>query len=291
MKLLLVSVLLLLTTCKRAVENVPDAGPPRVVRAQWPADLMRDVTQVRISHGVETAVVRLSKEPGGGRPAVWLMDSPFVGDADPDAIDRLRFILTTPQLVEALPPPPTPVAFRIELTGATTTTLTSFEAALGAPIPVEISGVGRFLVSPTEFSNKVPLPTSFAASGLWVDANNHAQRLTVKSRSRPGYELALEKGEWRVVKGNTATRRELDDFIGVIVGRQAIGHSSAAPATLGLEPPAATATLCIDTGRCRDFLFGLVAVDGGPTRYFAQTAGSAALELRDNDWRLLVTGP
>src|SRR5436309_3316039 len=130
-----------------------------------------------------------------------------------------------------------PISFQIDLTQKSGTAwhITTFQAPLNQPIPVYVENVGDFLVSPVEFGNKIPDPNDFAPAGLWVSANGKANHLTVKGKTP--FELAGAGEDWRVV-GPKKSVFDLDDFPGVIIGRQAIGHPDERdPRALGLDPP------------------------------------------------------
>src|SRR5207302_1408886 len=106
------------------------------------------------------------------------------------------------------------------------------------------------------------------------------------------FEVEGHGEDWHLVAPKKPTVFDLDDFPGVIIGRQAISHSDEKnPAALGLDPPLAVATLCAgDPPECRDFRFGKVEAKG-VTHYYAQAPDSDPVELRDNDWKLIVDGP
>lgn len=265
------------------------AGAARAVRPVWPADLMSEVVALRVQRGEAVSSLRFDDAAG------WQMDVPFRGEADPDAVDRLRFVLHEPLFVEGTPLTAGPPDFQFELKkrSGQTVRLLTWPAALGAPIAVRVEGIGDFVVSPVEFGPKLPEPERFVPPALWVAARQGACRMTV--RPGPGargsaYELAGSGEDWHVVRGNKGSKRELDDLVGVIIGRQIIGHSKRPPEELGLARPTAVATLCLTDGGCREFRFGS-AKDGATVRYYAQGPDSDPAELRDNDWKLLVSGP
>ncbi len=243
----------------------------------WPKDLTTGWTAITVRRTVPNEPERLAKLELGA-DGVWRMTAPFRGDADVDAIARLKVALEAPQLAGAKLPP-TPESFAIELRqGKNVRRVATHLAGLNQPIAVTVDGAS-FVISPVEFATKLPDPGDFAPPGLWVAARNDAISIEVKGRSN--YKLIGRGEDWKVADGGVPNH-DLDDVVGVIVGRQASGHPSA---TLKLDPPAALATLCT-AKECRDFKF---ATANG--RYYALAPGADWLELRDNDWKLLVEGP
>src|SRR2546428_7262851 len=100
------------------------------------------------------------------------MHPPLGGEADPDSVGRLEFVLKPRGVLGPRPPPhekTEPISFQIDLTQKSGRAfhITTFQAPLNAPIPVYVEGVGDFLVSPVEFGNKIPDPNDFAPAGLW----------------------------------------------------------------------------------------------------------------------------
>jgi hypothetical protein len=158
---------------------------------------------------------------------------------------------------------------------------------------VEVDGASLFLVSPVELATKIPDPHDLFPPGLWPSAHGHATSLAVVGPSR--YRLRRAAGgEWTAAGGGRAAR-PLKAFAAVITARNAVGAPTLAPARLGLDPPLATATLCARpppraAPECRTFRFGEATVDG-QRRTYAVGPGMDPVELRDDEWRLLVRGP
>lgn len=256
----------------------------------WPVGLTRSLVRVEVLRTRPGQAPRSAKVflDQGTR---WLMESPRRGEADPEALQRLNLALDSPLLVAPGAAPARfddPVEFDLTLTSRSkkATHLQTLQAPLGQPIPVIIDGVSRFLVSPVEFATKVPDPDDFLPPGLWVNAALTATSLKVQGPA--SYRLVREAGEWKSPDGR-ASARDLDDFPGVILGRQAMSHPEADLRALGLAAPVATATMCAGQ-RCLAFKFG--KVDGaGTTRYYAQAPEADPIELRASDWNLLVAGP
>src|SRR5438874_2113146 len=112
---------LTLLACGCTKAQAPDAGraaPAPAARAEWPKDLTQEWVRIHIrrSHGGDDSHVAMAHL---GDDGLWKMDSPFHGDADPDAVDRLRFVLKEPQVIGPRPlghKKSDPVAFQIDLT-------------------------------------------------------------------------------------------------------------------------------------------------------------------------------
>lgn len=236
----------------------PAATPP-----SWPPDLIEGVSRIRIQRwrGEEPArAATLVRGPAGP----WMIESPRRGEADPDGITRLMVSLQSPRLISAAPIGRIRAnmarAFLLEL-GPRQVTI--FQAPLGREVPVRISGVGDFLVDPTEIATKVPDPDELLPPGLWVSAQGKLTSVEVAGKSAG-----------------------LNEVGGLITDRMAADHPELGPpGDFGLEKPAATVRAC--AGRdCREFKFGSVERQGR-RRYFAQGPGADPIELRDNDWKLL----
>jgi|GEM_PF-2802789 len=247
----------------------------------WPADLTTGwtaITVTRTEAGQKPRTAKLTLDSKG----VWKVTAPSRGDADVLSVGRLALALKQPLLVTGTPKPGK-TAFEIELRqGKRARKVVTQQAALDQPIRVTVDGK-VFAVDPVELSTKLPDPDDFAPPGLWVAAKDEAISIEVKGPAN--YSLIGKGEDWRSADGRAAVHG-LDDVVGVIVGRQVVGHPIAAkPEALGLVPPLATAKLCTAT-ECREFKFG---TEGG--KYFAVAPGSDPLELRDSDWKLLVDGP
>lgn len=250
------------------------------VSASWPKDLTTGWTALTVKRtvpGQPPRVAQLKRDADG----TWKVLSPWKGDADLLAVGRLQLALEAPQLLETeLSPGST--AFEIELRqGKRVRKVTTQAAALNAAVRVTVDGT-LFTVSPVELAIKLPDPDDFAPPGLWVAAKDEAISIDVKGPAT--YRLVGKGEDWKATDGRVPNR-DLDDVIGVIVGRQAIGHPGTDLAALGLARPVATATLCTAKG-CRAFKFG--RANG---RFYAVGPGADPLELRDNDWSVLVEGP
>jgi hypothetical protein len=264
----------------------PDASP-------WPVDLTRGVDAIELSRRRGDEPVRRARAVLRG--GVWRVTAPRRGEADPDAVGRLLFVLTSPQLVGSRPSRPAePPAFDIALgRRGRFHRVTIWPAPLGAPVPLAVDGGDVLLASPVELATKVPDPDDLLPAGLWTSARGRERSLAVAGPTR--YALHVDgRGEWAVDGGRSALQ-QLDDVAGVITGRQVIGSPSLPLARLGLEHPVATATLCVRRERgagadCRRFRFGAAVVDGR-RRTFATGADMDPVELRDDAWRLLVEGP
>lgn len=247
----------------------------------WPKDLTQGWTALTVKRTVPGEPLRVARLKLGD-DGLWKMLAPFRGDADIDAIGRLKVALEAPQLVTvALPPAAT--SFEIELQqGARVRRVVTRVAALNQPIWVTVDA-RPFVVSPVEFSIKLPDPSDFVPPGLWVAVRNEAISIEVQGRSN--YKLVGHGEAWKTADGSVPNH-DLEDVVGVIVGRQALGHPSGTDLkALGLDPPAATAKLCTAKA-CREFKFGTAK-----GRYYALGPEADPLELRDNDWKLLVDGP
>ncbi len=251
-----------------------------LVLTAWPADLTTGWTAITVTRtevGQKPRTAKLVLDKG-----VWKITQPLRGDADVLSLGRLALALKQPVLVTATPKPGKP-AFEIELRqGKRVRKVVTSQAALDQPIRVTVDGKA-FAVDPVELSTKLPDPDDFAPPGLWVAAKDDAISIEVKGPAN--YALVGKGEDWKAADGMAATH-DLDDVVGVIVGRQVVGHPVASnPETLGLDPPLATAKLC--TAReCRTFKFG---TEGG--KYYAVAPDSDPLQLRDGDWKLLVDGP
>jgi hypothetical protein len=264
--------LFLFAACHRA----PPAPPA------WPGDLTEHWSRIALTRAGNLAVVELTGEQ-------WRLAAGHHGDADPDTVDRLTLALTHPQVLAARPVPAAPLSALIWELQLTTTTgktwnLSASRPSLTTPVVVRIAGVGEFTVAAVEMANQVPVPEEFLTPGLWTQAKNQARRFTLK-RGPVTYSLVGALDEWHLADGGVS-KRELDDFPGIIVGRQAIGHPSGSLKELGLDPPLAEAELCVASGECRTFLLGKV----GDHRY-AVGPDSEPLELRASDFDLLLNGP
>ena len=288
----LVVVCLTLCACSRApraevdagvaVIAAPDAGTGLAV--VWPPSLFEglvsvDVRRVDADGGVRTA--RVEQTEGG----LWLITAPRRGEADPLALSRLKLGLNEPQVQGARGGTP---KLRVDaeywlhhLDGGTDHVQVELPVP-GQTVQVAIENVGQFTVSGVELPTRLPDPEDFLPPGLWVSAQYTARSIEVRAGKRV-YRLEGEGEDWKAVKGRVG-KHDLDDVVGVIVGRQAAGH----PATgtpLGLDPPDAVATLCAGTV-CRAFRFGHAGA-----HFYAQGPDADPIELRDNDWKLLVAGP
>ena len=238
--------------------------------------------------------MRVVKSTSGG----WRTGSPHRGEADPDALAKLFFILDQPEILSSRaedgtgPDAGTTLSFAIELTGAhgAVRRIEVQRAPLGQPIPVRIRGVGSFVVSPIEFANKIPDPSEFLPPGLWVTPSSADATLTVAVRGRVSYRLkAVGAEEWVSLDGRTSPL-DLEDVAGTITGRVAVSHPEPWPlASFGLDPPQAVATLCIRS-ECREFKFGSAVREGRELR-FAVGPDQDPIELSDQAWRLVVDGP
>ncbi len=294
MRIIAATAVLSLLACTEKPKAPPRPPPPTEQRAgavpQWPGAMVVDWKQVAIAREARLTTAELV----GG---VWRLGPPRQGDADPDAIDRLKLALTSPQILSATfaenPPPrfpPTgPVAgtqIRIKNSTGKTWDLFLPRVPLGAAVVAQVAGVGDFTVSPVEMSNKIPDPEDFLTPGLWTAANK--KEISVEVKGPVNYRVEGQGEEWKVVKGKKP-RRDVEDVAGVITGRQASGHPTGDAKSLGLDPPTATARLCTKD-ECREFVFGSAATDAG-VGYFARAPDSEPLELRESDWHLLVNGP
>lgn len=246
----------------------------------WPKDLTTGWTAVTVKKSVPGQAPRQARLELGPE-GVWKVSSPWKGDADVLAIGRLKLALEAPQQV-GIPPKPGATSFEIELRqGKRVRRVITGLAALNDPIRVTVDGKA-FGISPVELAIKLPDPDDFAPPGLWVAAKDEAISIEVKGPA--SYRLVGKGEDWKAADGKEG--HGLDDVVGVIVERQAIGHPDGSKlAALGLATPVATATLCTAKG-CRAFKFG-TAND----RFYAIAPDSDPLELRDNDWKLLVEGP
>ncbi|MBX7098418.1 MAG: hypothetical protein K1X89_11945 [Myxococcaceae bacterium] len=271
-----------------AVPQVADAAlapsPPR-----WPVGLTEGLTSLVVARtrGDEPRrETRLSLEPDAG----WRALSPHRGEADLDALKTLALTLKEPQVRSAGEPLPADAkeAFRLELGYADggTTTLRTFQVALGAPVPVEVSQVGTFALDPAVFATGLPDPTDYLSTGLWVSAPKELTRLTVKGRR--SYQLDFDGKAWRS-SPKASPAIELEDVVGVFLGREATEHPSAPPSALGLDTPAAVATLCAGA-TCREFHFGTAKVDG-VEGFYAGGPDADPIAIHPNDWALVVDGP
>jgi hypothetical protein len=246
----------------------------------WPTDLTKDWSAILIVRNVPNEKAR-SASVRLGTDGVWRMSAPFRGDADVDAVKRLQIALEAPQLVAAVPKPAdVSLAIVIEQ-GKRKRRIITKQAELNQPIALTVDDVA-FVASPVELANKLPDPGDFVPPGLWVAARNDAISIEVKGKT--SYKLAGKGEEWKVVAGGEANH-DLDDVVGVIVGRQAIGHPKEVARALGFESPVAIATVCTEK-TCRDFKFA--SLNG---HYYGMAPDSDPIELRDNDWKLLVDGP
>ncbi len=247
----------------------------------WPTDLTRDWTGLTVKRNVPGKAARTAQLKLGP-DGVWKVVGPWRGDADVDAIARLKVALEAPQLIDAAPKPSTP-ALEIQLRqGARVRKVVTQAAGLNQPIRVSVDGKS-FVVSPVELAVKLPDPEDFAPPGLWVAAKDTAISIEVKGPTT--YKLVGKGEDWKTADGREPNH-DLDDVVGVIVGRQATGHPPPGKLEpLGLAPPMATARLCTEK-QCRDFAFGTRA-----GRYYAVGPDADPIEIRDNDWKLLVEGP
>jgi hypothetical protein len=259
----------------------------------WPADLMQDVqsfTVVRWRGDEAKRSVRVVRAPSG----VWRTEAPRRGEADPDAVAGLHFTLANPAIISAKAIGAANaggrLSFVIELarSGGATRRIEVMRAALGAPVPVRILGVGEFTISPVEFSNGIADPSEFMSSGLWVKQPRAGATIAVTGRSN--YRLkALSAEEW-VSEDGRKSAHELDDVAGSITGRQVVSSPEPGPlSAFGLDAPAAIATMCIE-GECREFKFGSVERAGKVT-YYAVGPDQDPVELNDVAWKLVVDGP
>jgi hypothetical protein len=261
-----------------AVAGCRKPPPPPPV---WPSDLTFGWTWVQLKEGQQ----QYSAIRKGG---TWVLEAPYRGDADPDTIDRLASTLVHPLVLASGPPG------AIDPNDLTITLLADRKAwrlnvqkrVLGAPVVVDIEGLGEFTLSPVEISNKLPKPEELLSAGLWVAAERHARTLSVTGPV--SYELAGQGEDWEVRDGGQAAR-DLDIPPGTISGRQAIGHPSGSLESLGLKPPIARARLCTEH-ECREFAFGSASGDGG-THFYAVAPDSDPVELRASDWKAVVNGP
>jgi len=255
--------------------------------AVWPRGLTDSLVRVELTRtrrGEAPRSARVARDKDG----VWVMEAPRRGEADPNALDRLAIALEAPQLVPSGKTAPGPVEFDFKLTSKSgkTTRLVTRQTPLGDPVPVTIEGVGDFTVSPVEVSTKLPDPSDFLPTGLWVTAGPAATSLEVKGST--SYRLVGGPTHWRSAD-RRPSRFELDDFPGVLVGRMVVGYPEGGLKALGLDPPVAIATLCAKE-RCRDFKLG--RVDEGPvTRYYAVAPDADPVELRTSDGKKLNEGP
>jgi hypothetical protein len=151
-----------------------------------------------------------------------------------------------------------------------------------------LQGVSDFLVSPIEFSNKIPDPSDFLAASLWATTAGTGATLSVTGRV--SYKLkAVGPEEW-VSEDGRKGEHDLEDVAGGIVGKAAVSHPQPGPLSrFGLDAPAAVATLCIKA-ECREFKFGSVEKDGRTVRY-AVGPDQDPIELSDPAWLLVVDGP
>jgi hypothetical protein len=280
-----------LSACRAPVVEAVDAGraapaPVKAVEptAAWPAGLVDDLTAIEVRHldadgGTRSCRLEL------GADGLWLLRAPRRGEADPDAIARLRLALAEPQLLAPAPNPPplrADVEVRLAHADGGTRHVSVDLPPPGQPVDVAIDGVGRFRVSGVEMATRLPDPDDFLPPGLWVSAHHDASSVEVKIGKRV-YRLEGHGEDWKVVKGK-AGKKDLDEVAGVITGRQAAGHPEA-DAETGLDAPDFLATLCA-AAVCRTFRFGHA---GG--RYYAQGPDADPIELRDNDWKRVLEGP
>lgn len=247
----------------------------------WPKDLTTGWTAVTVKKSAPGKAPRTTRLELGA-DGVWKVVSPWNGDADVLAIGRLRLALEAPQVMGTAPKPGS-IGFEIELRqGKRVRKVTTNVAELNAPIRITVDGKA-YGVSPVELSIKLPDPDDFAPSGLWVAAKDDAISIEVKGPAT--YALTGRGEDWKAVDGRAETH-DLDDVVGVIVGRQVIGHPSGTDlAALGLTEPVATAKVCTAKS-CRLFKFGSAA-----GHCYAIGPDADPLELRDTDWKLLVDGP
>lgn len=268
--------------------QVPDAQV-RPSAPRWPAGLTDELTSLVVARtrGEEPRrETRLALEPDAG----WRALSPHRGEADLDALKTLAVTLKEPLVRSAGAPLPADAreAFRLELGHADggATTLRTFQVPLGEPVPVELSGVGTFTLDPAVFATGLPDPTDYLSTGLWVSAPKPLTRLTVKGRR--SYQLDFDGKAWRSTpKASPAI--ELEDVVGVFLGREATEHPSAPPSALGLDTPAAVATLCAGV-TCREFHFGTATVNG-VEGFYAGGPDADPIAIHPNDWALVVDGP
>ncbi len=264
------------------------AAPPA-----WPANLVVDLQALSISRWRGDEPPR-TLQAARTKSGVWRTEAPRRGEADPDAIDKLLFVLAKPAIISARPEGKSKadeaVSFEIALvkSDGTKRRLTVLRAALGQPVPVRLEGAGEFLISPVEFANKIPDPSEFLPPSLWPTEAGAGATLVVKGRV--DYSLrGISAEDWVSVDGRKAAH-DLDDVVGVIIGRQAVSHPEAAPlSAFGLDKPVAVATMCIK-GDCREFKFGSTEREGKTTRY-AVGPDQDPIEISDQSWRLLVDGP
>jgi hypothetical protein len=282
--MLLLWTLVAIGACKSAKPTPPPA---------WPADLMQNLKSFTVQRwraDEPPRSVRVARDASG----MWWTETPWRGEADPDALNKIFFVLGQPAILSANAASASdahaPLSFLIELTkrDGATWRLEVLRAALGAPVPVRVQGVGDFVISPIEFANKIPDPLEFLSPGLWPTSAGAGATLSVTGRV--DYKLkALGPEEWVSLDGRKS-KHDLEDVAGAITGRQAKSHPEPGPpSAFGLDKPAAVATLCIGA-ECREFKFGSVERDG-KERHYAVGPGQNPIELGDESWRLVVDGP
>jgi hypothetical protein len=262
-------------------------GPPR-----WPEDLTVGLDQVEISRlddPSQLRTVRAVLTDGG----VWLLAPPLRGEADSEAIERLRLSLQAPPLVSASHQVPAdagqPVSQLTLHSGAAEWSLTAHRSVPGEPMAVEISGVGWFAISSPELGGRLPDPSELLPRALWGSARGQLIRVAVEGSVR--YQVARAGGHasWRDVDGGRPPfeieeeeeEEEGDALNGAFAGREIIQHL-AGP----LEGVESTARVCTPK-ECRTFQLARRPRDGG-VAYLAFEPSIGTVELRPDTWCIVA---